>query len=43
MSNNFEFLFMDFSGFLLPIEEFSITYGYLRVKKLAQVNHSIFF
>jgi len=43
MSNNFEFLSMDFSGFLLPDEDFSITQGCLRVKNLTGVNHSFVF
>jgi len=40
MSNNFEFLSMDFSVFFLADEDFSIAHGYLRVKKLTDVNHS---
>jgi len=43
MSNNFEFLSMDFSIFLLSNEEFSIAHGYLRVKKLTRMNHSFVF
>ena len=43
MSNNFAFLFMDVSAFLLPTEEHSITHGYLRVKKLTEVDHSLLF
>ena len=43
MSNNFAFLFMDVSAFLLPTEELSLTHGYLRVKKLTDVDHSLLF
>ena len=43
MSNNFAFLFMDVSALLLPTEEHSITHGYLRVKKLTEVDHSLLF
>jgi hypothetical protein len=43
MSNNFESLFMDSPVFSLLHEEFSITYGYLRVKKLTQMNPSFLF
>ncbi len=43
MSNNFAFLFMEVSAFLLPTEELSITHGCLRVKKLTEVNHSLLF
>jgi len=43
MSNNFAFLFMDVSDFLLPTEGLSITHGCLRVKKLTDVDHSFLF
>ena len=43
MSNNFAFLFMDMSAFLRPTEDHSITHGYLRVKKLTEVDHSLLF
>lgn len=43
MSNNFAFLVMEVSAFLLRSEELSITHGYLRVKKLTDVDHSLLF
>jgi hypothetical protein len=43
MSNNFEFLFMGVLVFPHPNEKFSITHGYVCVKKLTDVNHPFLF
>ena len=43
MSNNFAFLFMDVSAFLLLTEGHLLTHGCLRVNKLTDVDHSLLF